>query len=380
MVLNSFSRANTIIENRSQLTVNAGVIGSGFIGEVHVRAIRASNGVVRAIAAKTIEEAQGAADKMGISKAVTIEEMVSDPDIDVIHICTPNIFHAEITEQAIRAGKHVICEKPLAVSVEQAQFLTQLALEYKVVATIPFIYRYYPSVREARSRIAHLKEPLKLLHGYYLQDWLSRETTVNWRIDPELGGPSRAFGDIGVHWCDLLEFVTGHRITHINAQLMKVFNSRGGYKEIHTEDGATMIFRTDKGAQGSLVLSQVSAGRKNKLWFSFESPTESFVFDQEKPDSLWIGGLDFNQIAMRGVHEESADARTYSILPAGHPQGYQDCFNALINDTYRAISSPLIGGLPTFADGLPTFADGLRAAELTEAVLQSSQTGEWVEI
>jgi predicted dehydrogenase len=367
----TFSRQ--VDETTPTLVINAGVIGFGFVGEIHVRAIRASGGIVTAIAAKNIEEAQTAASKMGISKAVTIEEMVNDPNIDVVHICTPNIFHAQIAEMVIRAGKHVVCEKPLAVSVEQARFLTQLASEYNVIATIPFIYRYYPSVREARSRIAALKEPLNLLHGYYLQDWLSRETTVNWRIDPELGGPSRAFGDIGVHWCDLLEFVTSHRITHINAQFMRVFNARGGYKEISTEDGATMIFRTDKGAQGSLVLSQVSAGRKNKLWFSFESPTESFVFDQEAPDSLWVGGLDSNQIFMRGVNEESTQAGAYSVLPAGHPQGYQDCFNSLISDTYKAISGINI-------DGLPTFVDGLRAAQLTQAVLQSSQTGEWVEI
>jgi len=367
----TFSRQ--VDEIPQALVINAGVVGFGFVGEIHVRAIRAAGGVVTAIAAKNIEEAQSAAAKLGISKAVTIEEMVNDPDIDVIHICTPNIFHAQIAELVIRAGKHVVCEKPLAVSVEQAHFLAQLAAEFKVIATIPFIYRYYPSVRESRSRIAALKEPLNLLHGYYLQDWLSRETTVNWRIDPELGGPSRAFGDIGVHWCDLLEFVTGHRITHISSQFMKVFNTRGEYKEISTEDGATMIFRTDKGAQGSLVLSQVSAGRKNKLWFSFESPAESFVFDQEAPESLWVGGLDSNRIFMRGVNEESAQAQAYSVLPAGHPQGYQDCFNALISDTYKAISGIHI-------DGLPTFVDGLRAAQLTHAVLQSSQTGEWVEI
>jgi predicted dehydrogenase len=211
------------------------------------------------------------------------------------------------------------------------------------------------------------------LHGYYLQDWLSRETTVNWRLDSRIGGPSRAFGDIGVHWCDLLEFVTGHRITHLNAQFMKVFQNRGEKVEIDTEDGATMIFRTDKGAQGSLVLSQVSAGRKNKLWFSFESPSESFVFDQESPESLWIGGLASNQIVMRGVNEESTGAKSYSILPAGHPQGYQDCFNSFVSDTYRSI-----GGVEI--EGLPNFKDGLRAAKLTEAVLTSAKTGNWVEI
>lgn len=356
-----------------QLVINAGVIGFGFIGEVHVRAIRAAGGLVTAIAAKTIEEAQAAALNIGIAKALTIEEMLSDDDIDVIHICTPNIFHAELAEQAIKAGKHVICEKPLATSVVEAQHLNDLAQLNEVVAAVPFVYRYHPSVREARSRVTHLKEPLNLLHGYYLQDWLSRETTVNWRLDSSIGGPSRAFGDIGVHWCDLLEFVTGHRITHINAQLLKVFQNRGDKIEIDTEDGATMIFRTDKGAQGSLVLSQVSAGRKNKLWFSFESPSESFVFDQEAPDSLWIGGLAFNQIFMRGVAEESVSAKSYSILPAGHPQGYQDCFNSFVSDTYRTIGGAVV-------DGLPNFEDGLRAAKLTEAVLASAKSGNWVEI
>lgn len=367
----TFSRDEVI--NTPQLVINAGVIGFGFIGEVHVRAIRASGGVVTAIAAKTLDEARSAAQKMGVAKAVTIDEMLSDEDIDVIHICTPNVFHAELAEQVIRSGKHVICEKPLATTVPQAQHLNALALANDVIATVPFVYRYHPSVREARSRVSHLKEPLNLMHGFYLQDWLSRETTVNWRLDSTIGGPSRAFGDIGVHWCDLLEFVTGHRITHLNAQLMKVFQNRGEKVEIDTEDGATMIFRTDKGAQGSLVLSQVSAGRKNKLWFSFESPSESFVFDQESPESLWIGGLASNQIVMRGVNEESTDAKSYSILPAGHPQGYQDCFNSFVSDTYRSIGGAVI-------EGLPNFKDGLRAAKLTEAVLTSSKTGNWVEV
>ncbi len=367
----TFSRADVVVT--PQLVINAGVIGFGFIGEVHVRAIRAAGGVVTAIAAKTIEEAQAAALKMGVEKALTIDELLQDPDIDVVHICTPNVFHAELAEKAIRAGKSVICEKPLAISVAEAKHLNDLVIENQTIATVPFVYRYHPSVREARARIAPMKDSLVLLHGFYLQDWLSRESTLNWRLDSSVGGPSRAFGDIGVHWCDLLEFVTGHRITHINAQFMQVFDSRGEKSTIDTEDGATMIFKTDKGAQGSLVLSQVSAGRKNKLWFSFESPTESYVFDQEAPESLWVGGLASNQIVFRGVAEESEEAKAYSFLPAGHPQGYQDCFNAFVSDTYRSISGITV-------DGVPTFKDGLRAAKLTEAVLASSKTGTWVEI
>lgn len=373
MTLHSFESAHKSSMDVTQKSIKAGLIGFGFIGEVHARAIRASNGTVVSIAGATLQDAQMSAAKLGIPNAVTVKEMVKDPEIDVIHICTPNVFHAELAEMAIRAGKHVICEKPLAVSVEQAEHLTRLASEFGVVATVPFVYRYYASVREARTRISNLEEPLNLLHGFYLQDWLSRETTFNWRVDPALGGPSRAFGDIGVHWCDLLEFVTGHRITRVNAQLLKVFSSRGDYKGVETEDGVTLIFTTDKGAQGTLAVSQVSAGRKNKLWFSFESPTETFVFDQEFPDSLWVGGLDSNQIMMRGSNSDSMDPQAFSFLPAGHPQGYQDCFNRMIADTYKAIS-----GAET--SGLPTFQDGLRAANLTEAVLQSAETGNWVDI
>ena len=189
MKTNSFDLPKLNIRDTPQATLNAGLIGFGFIGEVHARAIRAANGNIISIAAQTIQEAQLAASQFTDAKGVTIDEMINDSSIDVIHICTPNIFHAEIAERAINAGKHVICEKPLGVSVQEAENLTRIASEKKVIATIPFIYRYYPSVREARDRVLKLKEPLNLLHGHYLQDWLSRESTFNWRIDHQLGGP-----------------------------------------------------------------------------------------------------------------------------------------------------------------------------------------------
>ena len=371
MSTNTFANEIDIVSR--QRTLNAGIIGLGFIGEVHVRAVRAAGHNVRAIAAATPEIAREAAQKVNADMALTAEEMIADPDIHVIHICTPNIFHAPLAELAIRSGKHVICEKPLATSAEDALALTNLATEKGIVATIPFIYRYYPSVREARNRILEAPTSPNLLHGYYLQDWLSSDNVENWRIDPKLGGPSRAFGDIGVHWCDLIEFVTGHRIVRVNAQLLRVFGQRGKYKKVDTEDGGTIIFQTDKGAQGSLVLSQISAGRKNKLWFSVDGPEYSYVFDQENPNSLWRGGIDSNQIYMRGNEKESDGAGRYSILPAGHPQGYQDCFNAFVADAYRAIEGQEV-------DGLPQFIDGLRAAQLTEAVLKSAQTQSWVEV
>ena len=369
MSTNTFSRTER--EQTRVATLNAGIIGLGFIGEVHARAIRANGHNLRAVSAANIDIARDGAQKVGAEFAVTTEAMMSDPEIDVIHICTPNIFHAELATLALQNGKHVICEKPLAISVADAQRLTELAHEKKLVATVPFIYRYYPTVRDARARLAASDFAPHLLHGYYLQDWLASDEVENWRIDPKLGGPSRAFGDIGVHWVDLIEFVTGQRITRLNAQLMRVFESRSDAPSVGTEDGATIIFETNTGAQGSLVLSQVSAGRKNKLWFSVEGHGYSYVFDQENPDSLWQGGVDVNSTFMRGSASEGASR--FSILPAGHPQGYQDCFNAFIADTYSAISSGEI-------DGLPRFADGLRAARLTAAVLESAKTQQWVEV
>jgi predicted dehydrogenase len=371
MSTNTFARVNS--ERTRTKTLNAGIVGMGFIGEVHARAIRANGHHLRSVSAASLAVAQDGAYKVGAELAVTTEDMINDPLIDVIHICTPNIFHAEIAELALRKGKHVICEKPLAISVSDAIRLTELAAEKKLVATVPFIYRYYPAVNEARSRIAAVSGMPNLIHGFYLQDWLASEEVENWRINPELGGPSRAFGDIGVHWVDLVEYVTGQRITRLNAQLMRVFASRSDAPKVNTEDGGTIIFETDKGAQGSLVLSQVSAGRKNKLWFSVEGNGYSYVFDQENPDALWLGGVNMNSTIMRGSPHESSAAAKFTLLPAGHPQGYQDCFNSFVLDTYRAIESQE-------SETLPKFADGLRAAKLTAAVLESAQSQRWVEV
>ena len=373
MGTNTFAApASDIAGQRTKKAHNVGLVGFGFIGEVHLRAIRAAGSTVQAVSAFSIEEAKAASEKTGIPRALSTEELLADKDIDVIHICTPNIYHAQLAELAIRNGKHVVCEKPLATSFSDAQRLTQLAEEFGVVATVPFVYRYDPTIHEARFQISQSGKSPDLIHGYYLQDWLASENADNWRVDPKLGGPSRAFGDIGVHWCDLIEFVSGEKIARVNAQFLKVFQNRGQNKSISTEDGATVLFETEKGAKGSFVLSQVSAGRKNKLWFSVEGPQYSYVFDQENPDSLWLGGIESNQIFIRGNLGESPEASRYSYLPAGHPQGYQDCFNAFVAETYAAIDGEEV-------EGLPRFIDGLRATQLTEAVLRSAEIRDWVE-
>jgi predicted dehydrogenase len=342
------------------------IIGVGFMGQVHARAVRAAGGVVTAVAGRTAEAGRAAVDRLHAARAVsTITDIFAADDVDLVHICTPNHLHEALTEQALAAGKHVICEKPLAPDPGAARRLAVAATEAQVVAAVPFVYRFYPTLRDARDRVRRGDVgTLRLLHGSYLQDWLSRPEDDNWRVDPALGGASRAFGDIGVHWCDAVEFVTGHRITRLSARTLTIPRPAGS----RTEDGATVIFETDRGALGSLVISQISPGRKNRLWLSIDGAAASLQFDQELPDSLWIGGRDSNLMVPRGTIPG-----VYDVVPVGHPQGYQDCFTAFVSDVHRAIA-----GEPP--DGLPTFEDGLRAAEITAAVLSSAATEAWVDV
>jgi predicted dehydrogenase len=247
----------------------------------------------------------------------------------------------------------------------------------RAVTAVPFVYRFYPAVREARARLeAGEAGRLWLLHGSYLQDWLANPSNSNWRVDPTVGGGSRAFGDIGVHWCDLMEFVTGHRITRLTASTARAFEHRvvdGRPIPVDTEDGAALVFETDRGALGTLVVSQVSPGRKNRLWFSFEGTGSSFEFDQEQPETLRIGDTTSTRRIPVGPDLRTEQGRRYAGLPAGHPQGYQDAFNAFTADAFRAVRGEEV-------EGLPTFADGLRAARITDAVLASAATGGWVDV
>lgn len=350
--------------------VRSGIIGAGFIGGVHAYAVRAAGGRLTRIADVSLEASQKAAARHGAEgAAASPEELIASDDVDVVHICTPNSTHAALAELAISHGKAVVCEKPLATTAADAERVTTAAREAGVVTAVPFVYRFHPNVRETRARIAAGEAGrLWMLHGSYLQDWLSRSDDTNWRVDPTVGGVSRAFGDIGVHWCDLMEFVTGQRIVNLSARTARAYGDRTG-----TEDGAVVMFETDGGASGSLVVSQVSPGRKNRLWFSFDGTDASFSFDQESPEQLWVGGREENRLLLRSPDTQHPQAGRLSRLPAGHPQGYQDAFSAFISDVYAAVR----GGNP---DGLPTFEDGLRAARITEAVVASSTHSTWKEL
>ncbi|GAA0903454.1 Gfo/Idh/MocA family protein [Virgisporangium aurantiacum] len=358
--------------------IRAAVVGTGFMGSVHARSITAAGGELVAAVGSTPEKAQRAADLLGAARGVGTVSQALAEGVDVLHVCTPNVTHSEISRPALEAGVAVVCEKPLATDVATAEALSVLAQRSGVVATVPFVYRYYASVREARNRLRGPGHPSPwLLHGSYLQDWMADAATTNWRVDPTAGGASRAFGDIGVHWCDLAEFVTGQRLTRVCARFGRSAATRPGpYGKsvpVTTEDGAVVSFETDTGAIGSVVVSQATAGRKNALSFSFDGPDASYGFCQETPESLWVGGRDFNQIVLRDPARAKAPAGRSAVLPSGHPQGYYECFADFVADTYAAIRGEHV-------EGLPTFADGLRAARITEAVVTSAASGSWVDI
>lgn len=355
--------------------LQAAVIGAGFMATVHSRAIRNAGGALAATASSTPASAREAASRLGIAKPHdSLEALLDDDSIDVVHICTPNTTHFEIAAAALRAGKHVICEKPLTTNAADAQELIDLANEHGLQGSVPFIYRFHPMVREARARIAAGSTGrLLTLQASYLQDWLAGTTDDDWRVDASRGGPSRAFADIGSHLCDLIEFTTGQRITRLNATKRTVHTTRATNSNIATEDIVALLTEFDGGLLGTLLISQVAPGHKNALVFEVSGTNESLRFAQETPEELWIGSTTGNKFLPRNAATLAPDASRLSLVPAGHPMGYQDAFNAFIADSYTAIG----GNTP---EGLPTFADGLRAVRLTEAVLESAATGDWIEV
>ena len=371
--------------------VRVGIAGTGFIGAVHARSARLAGGHLVGVAASTPQRSERAAEQLGADRAFeSADALATAEDVDVVHICTPNHLHAPLAETALEAGKHVVCEKPLAIDAAQARRLTEAAARTGRQATVPFVYRYYPTVREARDRVQQGETgPVRLIHGTYLQDWLLRPEDDNWRVDEAAGGASRAFADIGSHWCDLAEFVGGQRITRVCGRMITAVPDRergarraafahgdgsGERRSVGTEDAAVVQFETDGGALGATVISQISAGRKNRLWLELDGAEESLAFDQELPESLWVGRREYDTLVKRDPAYLSAPAARLATLPAGHPQGYADCFDAFVADVYAAIE----GAEP--ADGMPVFADGLRAAEITEAVLTSSREGRWADV
>ena len=372
-----------------------GLIGPGFIAAHHIDAVRRLGEVeIVGIAGSSADSANKRARELGVARAYAhYQELLADPAVHVVHNTTPNHLHREISLAALRAGKHVISDKPLASSVEESRELFEAARDAGLANVVTFNYRGHALVQQARAMIAKgkLGAPV-LIHGCYLQDWLTDERTYSWRLDPKLGGASSALGDIGSHWCDLAEHVTGARITAVLADLhtavatrqAPVASAKAFAKQtrstprrkiaITSEDLASVLLRFDNGARGSLLVGQVLPGHKNDLRLEVNGRLASLAWQQEKPNELWIGHhAQANTMLARDPALLDASARGYAHLPAGHPEAWADAFRNLIADAYAWIRK---GGKPASKpDALPSFADGYRNSLVIDAMLRSHAAG-----
>jgi len=377
--------------------LSVGVIGTGFIGPVHIQALRRMPYVkVVALAEADEETARQKAEALGIDRYYgNWETMLAQGDIDVVHVCSPNNLHAPMAKKALLARKHVVCEKPLAISADQARDLVATAKKSGLVNALHFNVRYYPLIRQLKIMIQNNEMGrIFSIHGSYLQDWLFYETDYNWRLESKMSGTSRAVADIGSHWMDLVEYVSGIRIAEVMADFATVHKLRkkplkpvetyagkilkpGDYGdvEIDTEDYASMLFRFENGEKGALTVSQVSAGRKNRIYFELDGSRKSAAWDSETPNQLWIGRRDGdNEILMRDPSLFYPEARSLVTLPGGHNEGFNDTPVQLFSECYQDIRAGGPGPAPSY----PTFADGLREILLCDAILESQAKQRWV--
>jgi predicted dehydrogenase len=377
--------------------IRTAIFGTGFMGRVHLEAVRRLESVeVAAIAGRSAEAARRLGAGFSIPTIATdCRDLLRDPTIDAIHICTPNAQHFPMAKDALKAGKHVLCEKPLATSVQEGEELVSLAGRQQVRNCVCHNLRFYPMVQQMRRlcEAGDLGEIL-VVQGTYFQDWLLYDTDWNWRVDAQAGGPSRCMADIGSHWFDLAEHVSGLRVTSLCADLQTFHATRKKPKHsvetfankllgpedyietaVDTEDFGAVIFRMGTRTRGSVTASQVSAGRKNRLSIEIYGTRSSVAWDQERPDELWVGHRDTgNEIFVKDPSLLQPAARSYADLPGGHSEGYDDTFKQVFRRFYASIAAP--GSAPEY----PQFVDGLRQLTILNAALQSHRTRGWIDV
>lgn len=380
--------------------IKAGIIGMGFIGVSHIEAIRRIGfAELTAVADVNYELAKRKAADYFIPKCFkTVDELLADPEINVVHNCTPNNLHREVNEKIIRAGKHIFSEKPLARNSEESAHMLNLLKENKnIVHGVNFNYRMNPLVQEMKYKIKNgeIGTP-KLVHGSYLQDWLLYETDYNWRIEPEVCGPSRCVADIGSHWMDAVQAITGAKITEVCSDLVTTIpvrkkakgqvetfsvNANAEYEDkvVRTEDWGAVLIKMDNGAHGVFYASEVSAGRKCFLDIEIDGTKASLHWNQETADRMWMGFRDRdNSIIMRNPNLMTPEARQYTYLAAGHPEGWNDALKNNIGSYYTYIRDGKIPGADPC--DFATFEDGHYMIRITEAILRSNETKQWIKI
>ena len=378
-------------------SIKTAIFGTGFMGRVHLEGVRRVESVEAvAISGRNAEAAQRLGTGFGITKIATdYREILRDSAIDAVHICTPNAQHFPMAKEALQAGKHVLCEKPLATSVEDGAELVALAAKQGLRNCTCQNLRYYPMVQQMRRmREAGDFGEILVVQGTYSQDWLLHDTDWNWRVESAAGGPSRCMADIGSHFFDMAEHVTGLRVSSLCADLQTFHPTRKWPKHsvetfankllgpedyietpVDTEDFGAVVFRMGKRTRGAMTASQVSAGRKNGLSIEVCGTKSSVAWNQERPDELWSGRRDEgNQIFIKDPSLLKPEARSYADLPGGHSEGYDDTFKQVFRRFYASIVAP------SGAIEYPQFADGLRQLTILNAVLQSHGKRSWVDI
>jgi len=377
--------------------IKTAIFGTGFMGRVHLEAVRRVESVeAAAIAGRNAEAAQRLGTAFSVPFITTdYREVLRDPAIDAVHIGTPNAQHFPMAKDALLAGKHVICEKPLTTTVAEAEELVSLAARQGVRNCVCHNLRYYPMVQQMRRlREAGDLGEILVVQGTYSQDWLLYDTDWNWRVDSRAGGPSRCMADIGSHWFDMAEHITGLRVTSLCADLQTFHATRKQPKHsvetfankllgpedyietpVDTEDFGAVIFRMGGRTRGSMTASQVSAGRKNGLSIEIYGTRSSVAWNQERPDELWVGNRDAgNQVFVKDPSLLKPGARGYADLPGGHSEGYDDTFKQVFRRFYSSIRTR--GEAPEY----PQFVDGLRQLTILNAELQSNQSRSWVNV
>ncbi len=376
--------------------IGAAVIGSGFIGTVHVEALRRIGVKVRGLLGSSPERGSAAAERLGVKRAyASLEELLADDKVEVVHVTSPNHLHYPQAKAILAAGRHVVCEKPLALTSAESAELVALAAESGRVNAVNFNIRFYPLNQHLRGvvRDGGLGD-IRLISGRYFQDWLLLDTDWNWRLDPELGGALRAVGDIGSHWLDLTSFISGLRVGEVMAEMATFIETRQQpagpvetfstersadtvARRIGTEDLATILLRYENGARGLVAVSQLSAGRKNSLQYEIDGSEAAASWDSEQPDQLWTGHRDrANEVLIRNPALLTDLGSAAAVLPGGHVEGFADTFAAL----YRAVYADVARGDPAEQPVYPTFADGHDKMLVGDAIAESARVGRWTAV
>lgn len=381
---------------RNPSEIGAAVIGSGFIGTVHIEALRRLGVQVRGLLGSSPERGAASAKRVGVARAyASLDELLEDDGVEVVHVTSPNHLHHPQVRRILDAGRHVVCEKPLAMTSDESAELVGLAAASGRVNAVNFNIRFYPLNQHVHEVVAGgAIGEVRLVSGHYFQDWLLLESDWNWRLDPALGGALRAVGDIGSHWLDLMAFTTGLQITEVMADLatfipvrrqptgpVETFSVERSAetveRDISTEDTATILVRFDNGARGTVAISQLSAGRKNSLEYEIDGSLGALAWDSEQPDQLWIGHREApNEILIRNPALMGSAGQAAAALPGGHVEGFADTFRAL----FRAVYAEVGAGGPSDRPAYPTFADGHDEMLVGDAVAASSRAGRWVTV